>query len=324
MKMSIVRQWPSADISIEEVEFGVNVTQKGRTYLAKKWGLTNKVCEYIDLALHHNLACTYQKGHPHEKNFNTHPDGGVQYIAFSRRWEEKWVMSIDQYSGRPDIKQVTFEKSYHQAIKLSQSHWVWETHGGKNIFVPYEEVPEILTLITSDVIDDVEHGRLGRDRTRERVQRTNIITENDLQQAIVEAVQDRSLEQFFGKITHHREKPQFQADEDNRFTLGSLGQARTRLIPDLILVGKSDFTILELKKGSASLPEIQQLLSYGDCKDAKKWANGKHIHCALVAERFTDSAIKGAAEFDDPSFSLALYQFSFDKALTLAQVTQKQ
>jgi hypothetical protein len=313
-----VERWPEADLQLEEVDDGLLVSQGERTYLARKWRLTPELCQYVNLCLEHGLryvirydARSGQALHPREENLNIAK--GAQYLDFSRSKYDRWVVGIDQYSGRPNIKQIVCEKSYRRYVKETAARWVCEAHGGQNIFFPFEDLPLVLAVLTPAVIQDVEQALAKRDRTRARIVRTSVITEDDLQELVVESVASNALKHIFGSVTHYTEKPRLASGPANRYAAFT----QDTLIPDLILFNAETCFILELKKGSGGLAELHQLLSYMVSDGIKTRADGRAIHGVLIAARYSDDALQKLARLAIRELQVPLVRFEFDRSLTL-------
>ncbi len=56
--------YPEWNIEISKHINGLLISQRERTYLARKWQITSEVQEVIDTALSFGLTHLWQKGHP--------------------------------------------------------------------------------------------------------------------------------------------------------------------------------------------------------------------------------------------------------------------
>lgn len=133
---------PEFDIRLEEVADGIQVTQHGRTYLARKWQLTPNVRSVIDSALQHGLTCLWQTNHPRGETSH--------HISFSfTHSKASWVFVIGSPSAPPELKRVIFSKRlkpYFESLTWRWD-WEWEKGGGQDIFVDPNDLDGILDAL---------------------------------------------------------------------------------------------------------------------------------------------------------------------------------
>lgn len=151
-----------------ETEGGLIVKQGAKEYLARKWKLTSEFKETVQMILESGLTCLMRDGTPGPEKLNV--ETGVQYVGFSRGPSERWVMVLDEYSGRPNVTQVTVRKHYESALGKAGIRFESEKGGGKNLFVERRYLPDLLKAITDEAIDGVEESLHRESKTKSNLE----------------------------------------------------------------------------------------------------------------------------------------------------------
>lgn len=145
MTIGETREWQEVGLSVKETKDGLVIKQGDEKYLARDWTLCPDVIKTIDRALNAGLRCLIREKHPRPKNRLTK---GVEHIGFSTSPDEPWVFVIDEHStrGKPrdGVTKVTFEKHLFGLLKDGGMKWEQESGGGRNIFVPFNELERAL------------------------------------------------------------------------------------------------------------------------------------------------------------------------------------
>ncbi|MCB8819548.1 hypothetical protein [Microvirga rosea] len=252
---------------------GLIVEQEGHKYLARGWTLTPEFKATVGLILDHGLTCVIRTKHPSPKHLNTHR--GVDYVGFSRSSEERWVIVLDQYSGRPSIDRVTVEKGYRDVLASAEIPFEWETSGGQNIFVEIKYLRELLSILTDETIDAIERERGRLPTTYRRDRSSVIVSEAALQTVLAMGLSEGRFGELFGAVTKVIEHPRWGRNEGG-------ATPYKRDVPDMLLLTRDVMFILELKKGQISAQSVHQMCRYLDNPQAILLAGGRRLQGIVI------------------------------------------
>ena len=141
---------------------GILVEQNGRSYIARKWFLTDRVKEIIGSAVDQGLNCLWRHGHPQDQYFleGSKERVGAPHIGFSEDHHKRWVFAIGPESRPPRTKVITFHKNYENQLiaifgrentsnenLVAAGTWAKETRGGKNLFIHPDDLDSVLKQI---------------------------------------------------------------------------------------------------------------------------------------------------------------------------------
>jgi len=142
---------------------GVLVEQFDRAYVARKWRVTDKVKEIVQLAAKHGWVCLWRYGHPRDEYFMGNPEDqtGSPHIGFSRNSSERWLFCLGQEAGPPNVNLITVQRTENEAHireifgtepldkdePLRPGQWKKEMRGGKNLFIHPNDLEMVLTKI---------------------------------------------------------------------------------------------------------------------------------------------------------------------------------
>ena len=160
---------PAANLVLSNVgdsndsHIGVLVEQDDRSYIARKWYLTDAVKEIIKLAIDRGLDRLWRHRHPRDEYFT----GGVKervgapHIGFSRDHHERWVFVLGPEARPPKTNVITFHKKYDSQLlkifgpetishekSLNPGTWARETRGGRNLLVHPVDLHNVLKQIS--------------------------------------------------------------------------------------------------------------------------------------------------------------------------------
>ena len=125
--LTVLRTWKieEADALFEEVEtkqgkfLGTRITQDGRTYIARKWKMTEQVKEILLKSVETGFPKFWRYGQPQDSYFTGGSNylKGSHHISCSSRHDDPWVFalgaeSLGKEKGEQKVKEVTFNKIY--------------------------------------------------------------------------------------------------------------------------------------------------------------------------------------------------------------------
>jgi hypothetical protein len=216
-----------------------------------------------------------RRGHPRSLS--------AEYIGFSKSFDDLWFFVADQFSGRPEIRQITVEKRFHHILQKERVSFRWETAGGQNIFVSIDDVPMVLSMLQREITETPELRSRPPLFDQARIKTTGILSESDLQKIFTNSVASKRLERLFGGVKIIRENPSFF-----RSASTSLLSAGTD-IPDVILETKDTFYVVELKKGEVNNSAVEQLGRYLLNSTLKQIVGERRLIGCLVGHRFSEN-----------------------------------
>ncbi len=299
------------DARFTEVEGGLIVKQAGEQYLARGWRLTPELIGTVEAFFEHGCPHLIRLNHPMPENRTK----GVDYLGFSRSPTEMWVAVIDQYSGRPSIDRVTVQKRFRDILIGAKFPFAWETSGGKNIFIERRDLPDLLALLTPEIIAEAETRRKRRNGTARALARSPmIVSEDELQEKLAGELREKRFSEIFGEVAKVIEHPRW-----GRRMLGPRPQ--TTDIPDVILFTDKTMLILELKLNEVDTQALHQVANYAANDEAARLAEGRKIQAVVIGHRLNPEV--GRAEnrqINGVSIPIFLYSLSGDGHLMLTQV----
>ena len=143
----------------ERSHIGVLVEQGDRSYIARKWYLTDEVKEIVKLALDRGFDRLWRYGHPQDEYFTggLKERTGAPHIGFSRNHHERWLFVIGPEARPPKANVITFNKKYDTQLtaifgpakvgsenSIDPETWARETRGGRNLFTHPSDLDFIL------------------------------------------------------------------------------------------------------------------------------------------------------------------------------------
>ena len=139
---------------------GVLVEQFDRAYVARKWRVTDKVKEIVQLAAKHGWICLWRYGHPRDEYFMCNREGGTgsPHIGFSRNSSERWLFCLGQEAGPPNVNMITVQRTENENHireifetapldkdqPLRPGQWKKQMRGGKNLFIHPDDLEMFL------------------------------------------------------------------------------------------------------------------------------------------------------------------------------------
>jgi len=143
---------------------GVLVEQGGRTYIARRWSLTDPVKDVVTLAVKYGFDRLWRSGHPRDEYLL--PEGaksrsGSPHIGFSRPNDKRWLFVLGQEASPPDINLITVQRTENEDYireifgndpidnpkDLEKGKWTRETRGGRNLFIHPTDLEMVLANI---------------------------------------------------------------------------------------------------------------------------------------------------------------------------------
>jgi hypothetical protein len=277
---------PDFDLTLAEVPAGVQVTQHGRAYLARRWRLTSDVRLVIESALDHGLTHVWQQGHP--SGDDSH------HISFSFSHDaSSWVFVIGSEARPPGLRCVTFHKRLKEYFKSSGLGWVWswETAGGKNILVEPRDLDSVLDVLPLGQIQQGTLPTLFRGRTETRSNAPTYFKD----EMALELEIFSSLVRCGSAAGDVQRQRQFAPN--NAFDVASR--------PDILVAASPLLVVMELKLHRAGEPEMAQLQRYlANTKLAAAFGSLRR-HGVLVADRFEPQVVSWAND----TAAVSLYQY---------------
>ena len=263
-------QWPEHNLSLTSRERGLHIEQNGNSYLAREWRHREDLLRLVNTALTHGFSCVIRHSHPKPNNRD---ERGIHYIGFSRAPEERWAFVVDQYSRKrhPNphaIAQVTFEKSYRQALERHRIPFEQERAGGHNLFVPFDRALDAIgaCALYADLVED----SLGTRHWEAHKASVGFITEALLQSYLVlnwtETPALRRLEYL------NREVP-----VDSGFI-------------DILArdTENGSLVVVELKRDVAGPAALDQVARYVRSRQAISLASTNPIRAIIIARSFSE------------------------------------
>lgn len=292
-------EWPSAGLLLREDAGGLLVTQQGISYRVRKLHLSEQLVALVDASVDHGIDCvvrTKGAGHPLRDKWNGGAkfDRGSHSLPFSRRPDERWIFAVEK--SFTHYREVFCEKAWRHVIQRLEIPWQWEIAGGKNILLKYEWFLVFLDHLDDALIEEIESSRHQRFNSS-RIQATGITSEAQLQNLLVDVSSGLLSEDLRRVFVEFRNEA---------------GRA------DLLLETKSGKAcVLELKRGRAGSPALQQVLGYMDSMEVRGVVRSGHPYGAVVAAGFEPSLLRDAL---NTQRDVGFYEYRIDQTLRLHHV----
>ena len=135
------------DLLIIEEPNGLLISQDNKTFLARKWKLTDKVIEILNISIKSGFSKLWVDGHP--KGETSH------YICFSRTHSKPWEFLIGGEANPPNVKCITVNNTHRKVLDDATLGFHWQNFGGKNLFLT--PTNEMLSKLIK-VIKNIPHG----------------------------------------------------------------------------------------------------------------------------------------------------------------------
>lgn len=279
--------FPEIDARFEQLDNAVKVTQRGRTYLARKWQITAGLEHVIRTAIQFGYTSFWVDGHPStpyllgEERFHQ----GSHHITFARKHHEKWVFVADK---APDSSEVCFNRGLRDFMEsIGESH-EWEHSGGHNLRIPLSRLEHVLSQLDAEHVDNLHSRHFSAPAYVGRQTVLGLTNESDLHRHII-----------------HTYTPVLQA-------AGAILQSKVRTgpksVPDLLLdVGAKGLFILELKFTHVGLVEHDQLRKYLCSPLIVERSKERTLHGVLIGRDFSPELVALA---NQQQGKVSLYSFS--------------
>jgi hypothetical protein len=264
---------------LEEVpSAGIMVQQGGHQYLARRWSLTEEVERIIRLLCVRGFSCLIRTSP--RTGLPVHPGGAsAEYLGFSRGPEERWVVVLDQFSSRPQVTQVTVEKSFHGVLQHLGLSRDWETAGGKNLFLPIRFLEQFLDALDDATLDAVAAGRRRASTEPAHLRRAGIVKEQQLQDILAWQIKAQRHTAVFGLVKDVQIQPSWLRPR------GGTVLRSGRDIPDLVVETAERVFLVELKKAAIGYAAIYQLHRYLANPSLRHMAGRRAITGLLIGDR---------------------------------------
>ena len=283
------------DLLITEQDEGLLIVQNNKTFLARKWKLTQEVRNIIELSLNKGFCKLWVEGHP--KGDTSH------YICFSRSHSKPWEYLIGGEARPPNVKIITVNATHRKLLETSNVNFHWQNFGGKHLFLSPKI--EMLELLISEISVVPHESFIPSPRqSGTKIKRSGFRKENELEEFI------------FNKLTALG----YLVYRQHRFITNNELESDSK--PDIILEEKNDVYIIELKLNAAHIADLNQLDRYINNKDLKEKFSEKKIKGILLTGHY-DQPILSEAKAQHPEINLYSYKYKTDN-LELQLVQGKQ
>ena len=283
------------DLLITEQDEGLLIVQNNKTFLARKWKLTQEVRNIIELSLNKGFCKLWVEGHP--KGDTSH------YICFSRSHSKPWEYLIGGEARPPNVKIITVNATHRKLLETSNVNLHWQNFGGKHLFLSPKI--EMLELLISEISVVPHESFIPSPRqSGTKIKRSGFRKENELEEFI------------FNKLTALG----YLVYRQHRFITNNELESDSK--PDIILEEKNDVYIIELKLNAAHIADLNQLNRYLNNKDLKEKFSEKKIKGILLTGHY-DPTILSEAKVQHPEINLYSYKYKTEN-LKLQLVQGKQ
>lgn len=292
-------KYPDLQLSLIEERNGDRVRQDQREYLAKGWNLNDQAKVVIDTFIQAGFTCLIRDGHPRGRH--------AEYIGFSRTRNERWFAVIDQYSGRPDVRQITVQRRLLGLLSQSRIPFCWEVAGGNNLFVGADHLRDLVNVLEdaserqAETID-VPVRNIGGARHR-------VKNEQELEALLLSNLKSEQLADLFGGYTSVMVRPHW-----TRSLEGPRGPGTD--IPDVVLEYSDSILILELKYGVLDQAAFNQVDYYAQNPVALELANGRAVRAAVLGSFAQQEYLDGTL----PHVGVFYYQVEDDGMLRVHKI----
>jgi hypothetical protein len=279
---------PNLSAVFQDVPGGIEVSQSGRTYRARKWRLTNELETVIQTAVRYGFTAFWVEGHPSAAYLQggTHFDIGSHHITFARSHNKCWVFVVDGSSRPPVPRDVTFNKKLRGRFdRIGQAH-TWEHAGGHHLRVPVSEFGKVLSQLDSNTLEAL-NGKVGEGPYFGTRPIMDLHNEDELHASL--QTEWALLAQAAG------------------YSLDSKPNVEGK-IPDLVLDAHlHGIFVAELKFSHAGGVEIHQIETYLQLRRIRANAAGRPLRGVLVARDFSQRLLDRANKGEG---NVSLYSFS--------------
>ena len=283
------------DLFITEQNEGLLISQNNKTFLARKWKLTQEVRDIIELSIINGFSKLWVEGHP--KGDTSH------YICFSRSHSKPWEYLIGGEAKPPNVNMITVNATHRKLLETSNVNFHWQNFGGKHLFLSPKI--EMLELLISEISKVPHESFIPSPRqSGTKIKRSGFRKENELEEFI------------FNKLTALG----YLVYRQPRFITNNELESDSK--PDIILEEKNNVYIIELKLNAAHIADLNQLNRYLNNKDLKEKFSEKKIKGILLTGHY-DPTILSEAKVQHPEINLYSYKYKTEN-LKLQLVQGKQ
>ena len=181
-ELTVLKTWEieEAEALFEEVEtkqgkfLGIRITQDGRTYIARKWKLTDELKDILSKSVSVGYTKFWRYGQPQDSYFFGEANyfKGSHHISCSSGHSDPWIFALGATclqikGGKQFVKEITFNKHLEthvgtaleneegygyaeQGGPIQRSKYRHENFGGKNITTHTKDFDLIITYIANE------------------------------------------------------------------------------------------------------------------------------------------------------------------------------
>ena len=272
------------DLSIEEQDMGLYISQNGKSFLARKWQLTSEVREIIKASIQGGFNKLWVENHP--KGSSSH------YICFSRSHLKPWEFLIGGEAKPPSIKMITVNNTHRKILDDSKVDFHWQNFGGKHLFLPpkIELLKQLMGEISKYPHSNFNIKGKGHNFKKRVIRKTGFQTEKELEDYVFRKLKTHNTSVF-------RQK-KFNTEQ----------YLVPNSIPDIIIEKEKEVFILELKLNAANTADIYQLKRYLNNEQLQETYKTKKIKGILVTGYYDKNTLDEARTHAP---DLALYSFHY-------------
>lgn len=272
--------FPDHDLFLDDRSNGVFVAQHGKSYLARKWKLTDQVQDIIRRALDHGLTCLWQEGHPGSDTSH--------HISFSFSHRPAfWVFCLGGEANPPNVRVVTVSKKVRGILQTNGLDAFWENAGGKNFSLAPEKLPIFLDALDKSGLRDLATLPAYSFEGRRLAPIVGVPSEKYLEDCLFEAISSKT-----GEHERVQRQPRFPSEH----------VLHAQDIPDLIIETESSAILCELKLYRAIEPDLIQIRRYMANQQIRRNFGQRRLQGVLVAHSFEPEIRATASETADCSF----------------------
>ena len=269
------------DLLITEQNEGLLIAQNNKTFLARKWRLTQEVKDIIELSLNKGFSKLWVEGHP--KGDTSH------YICFSRSHSKPWEYLLGGEARPPNIKMITVNATHRKLLETSNVNFHWQNFGGKHLFLSPKT--EMLELLISEISKVPHESFIPITKSGgTKIKRSGFRKENELEEFIFESLTSSGYLVY----RQHRFITNNELESDSK--------------PDIILEENNNVYIIELKLNAAHTADLNQLFRYLNNNELRANFSQKKIKGILLAGHF-DPTILNEARVKFPEINLYSYVY---------------
>lgn len=269
---------PNQGLELIQEPHGVLVCQNGDAYLARGWKLNSDLISIIQSFLDAGFSCLIREGHPRRENRKK----GVDYIGFSATTSDWWVAVLDKSSGQVPVMRITVTKKLRDFLITTGISFVWETAGGRNIFIDRAILSDFLALLS-----DRPHNKQFEEPYENSFlnnHRSGIENETSLQSLVIDAIAKGKIG-ILGNVICLHANPRWRRKVDGL-------DPQIFDIPDIVVETAESLWILELKLNEIGDSAIDQAARYATNSECIRLANGRNIHAVTLGHRCSIKSIQ--------------------------------